>query len=97
MGARVSAEPVEMFEHHLVEAGGLVTESIDNPLQTGFGFARFGDDVLVRYDWELTDLDWADTHDRWSVAEMKDQPTPTSVEEWRELVARFRATPRSNP
>lgn len=89
-------EPVEIMEHALVEAGGTIVESIDNALQTGFGFARFGEDVLVRYDWELTDLDWEDTHDRWSIAAMKNEVTPTTAEEWRALVQKFRATPRES-
>lgn len=91
-----SCEPVEIMEHGIVEAGGVLSESIANP-NHGYGFARFGDDVLVRYDWETTDLAWRETFTgRWSVVEMRDQPTPATVEGWRALVARFRAAhPRS--
>jgi hypothetical protein len=85
-----TVEPVEIMEHALVEAGGQLFESIDNARQTGYGFARFDEDVLVRYDWELTDLDSTETHDRWSVCEMPNQATPTNADEWRALVALFR-------
>lgn len=84
------AESIEIMEIALVEAGGLLTASISQGLNE-YGYGQFGD-VLVRYDWAITDLDWVQDHTRWSVSAMRDQPTPSSGEEWQALVAHFRQT-----